>query len=178
MRVIAGKFKGMILVSVPGLTIRPSTDYTREVIFSILQDCEGMRVLDLFAGTGSLGLEALSRGAEWVDFVEFSNNAIAVVLQNIGKLRCADQCHVHKRRVESFLKEGVQSYDLIFLDPPYGKGLVNSTLTSIYDHGLLAGEGTIVVEHAPQEIIGDRFQNLIVRSRSTKTTTVTILRSV
>jgi len=134
--------------------------------------------LDLYAGTGSLGLEALSRGAEWVDFVEFSNKAIAVLINNITKLRCSEQCHVHKRRVESFLvADGMRRYDLILLDPPYGRSLVNRTLTSIYDHLWLADEGLIVVEHAPQEVISERFQGLIISSRSTKTTTISILRS-
>lgn len=177
MRIISGKYKGMNLASVPGFTTRPTTDYTRAVIFSILPDCAGLKVLDLYAGTGSLGLEALSRGAEWVDFVEFSNKAIAIIRQNIDKLRLRNQCHLYKRRVEAYLKDTTSPYDLIFLDPPYAKELVNNTLTGIYDSDLLIDDGLIVVEHAPREIIASGFQDLIVSSRSTKTTTVTILHS-
>lgn len=85
MRIISGRFKGATIHSVPGQKTRPTSSFYREMIFSMVADYEGKRVLDLFAGTGSLGLEALSRGSVWVDFVEFASAAIAVLLKNIDR---------------------------------------------------------------------------------------------
>ena len=94
MRIITGKFKGRNLFTVDGRSTRPTTAFNREVVFSMWQDYEGRRILDLFAGTGSFGLEALSRGAVWVDFVEFANPAVSTLLKNISLLGCGELCHV------------------------------------------------------------------------------------
>jgi 16S rRNA (guanine966-N2)-methyltransferase len=103
MRIITGRYKGMSLFTVPGNTTRPTTDYQREVVFSIFQEYEGARALDLYAGTGSFGLECLSRGAAWADFVEFSNKALNILIKNVEKLQCSEVCHVHRRKVSAFL---------------------------------------------------------------------------
>jgi 16S rRNA (guanine966-N2)-methyltransferase len=103
MRIITGKYKGMSLFTVPGNTTRPTTDYQREVVFSIFQEYEDARALDLYAGTGSFGLECLSRGAAWADFVEFSNKALSILIKNVEKLQCSEVCHVHRRKVSAFL---------------------------------------------------------------------------
>ncbi len=95
------------------------------------QDYLGKKVLDLYAGSGSWGLEALSRGAEYVDFVEFSSLAIGIILQNVQKLGCSERCHIHRKRVEKYLKDAVLDHDLIFLDPPYNKALVRPTLQAL-----------------------------------------------
>lgn len=98
MRIITGIYKGRKLSPVPGKTTRPTTSFNREVIFSVQQDYTGGYVLDLFAGTGSLGLEALSRGAVWVDFVEFAPAAIATLLANISHLGCGESCHLWRKK--------------------------------------------------------------------------------
>lgn len=175
MRVITGRYKGANLLSVPGRGTRPTTSFFREVIFSMHQDYEGKRVLDLFAGTGGLGLEALSRGAAWVDFVEFASPAIAVLLQNIKKLRCGELCHVHRRKVDAFLKGENGPWDLIFMDPPYAKNLINPTLRQIFDGGKLAAGGVIIVEHGGREPIEADLEGYILRAKPGKITSLSLL---
>ncbi|HNQ43656.1 MAG TPA: 16S rRNA (guanine(966)-N(2))-methyltransferase RsmD [Candidatus Cloacimonadota bacterium] len=169
MRIITGKYKGRELFMVPGRSTRPTTAFNREVIFSAYQEFNGKRVLDLFAGTGSFGLEALSRGAIWADFVEFASPAIAVLLKNINKLGCSDICHIYRKKVQSFLATGHDPYDIIFLDPPYDKNLVNPTLEMICDNMLLAPEGVIIVEHSPREPLESPYSDLVFKHKSGKT---------
>jgi 16S rRNA (guanine966-N2)-methyltransferase len=176
MRIITGKYKGAALYTVQGSTTRPTTDYQREVIFSMYQDYADLRVLDLYAGTGSFGLETLSRGAAWVDFVEFSNKALAVLIKNIEKLKCGESCHVHRRRVNAFLNTAAEQWDIIFLDPPYKKNLVNETIKLIKEKDLLAPEGIIIVEHHPDEKINPEFAPHIINSKqNSRITAFTVL---
>ncbi len=175
MRIITGRYKGRNLFTVKGRTTRPTTDYNREMIFSMCGDLEGKRVLDLFAGTGSYGLEALSRGAVWADFVEFATPALAVLLKNVNLLGCGDHCHIWRKRVRAFLKGTPETWDLIFLDPPYDKGLVNPTLRLIRERGLLKRGGMIIAEHSPAEPILPEFQELITRHKQGKTCSFTLL---
>jgi len=175
MRIITGKYKGRALQPVPGRGTRPTTSFNREVVFNLHQDYSGKRVLDLFAGTGSFGLEALSRGAVWVDFVEFAVPALGVMLKNIARLGCGEVCHVWRKRVDAFLREADAAWDLIFLDPPYAKNLVNPTLRLIFERGLLSPEGLVIVEHSPEEPIADIWQERVLKSRAGKTSTFTLL---
>ncbi|MBN2666821.1 MAG: 16S rRNA (guanine(966)-N(2))-methyltransferase RsmD [Bacteroidales bacterium] len=178
MRIITGKYKGMNLLTVPGNTTRPTTDYQREVIFSMYQDYSGLRVLDLYAGTGSFGLETLSRGADWVDFVEFSNKALTILIKNIAKLKCGESCHVHRRRVEVFLSAAADKWDVIFLDPPYKKNLVNETIRLIKSMKLLTPDGIIIAEHHPEEKIADEFRpDIINYKQNSRITAFTVLQN-
>jgi 16S rRNA (guanine966-N2)-methyltransferase len=177
MRIITGKYKGATLFTVTGNTTRPTTDYQREVIFSMYQDYSGLRVLDLYAGTGSFGLETLSRGADWVDFVEFSNKALTVLIKNIEKLKCGESCHVHRRKVSAFITGAEAKWDVIFLDPPYKKNMVNETITLIKEHDILAPDGLIIVEHHPDEKIAAEFRdNIINYKQNSRITAFTVLR--
>lgn len=120
MRIIAGK-AGRIAIKVPSAVARPTTDFVRQAIFSILGErVENARVLDLFAGSGALGLEALSRGAASCTFVDESRHSTAVILENLKKARL-DGGHAVKADVVGFIKRDAASYDLIFADPPYWK---------------------------------------------------------
>jgi 16S rRNA (guanine966-N2)-methyltransferase len=176
MRIITGRYKGTTLFTVPGNTTRPTTDFQREVIFSMYQDFADLRVLDLYAGTGSFGLETLSRGAEWVDFVEFSNNALSSLIKNIDKLKCGESCHVHRRRVSAFLSATEQKWDIIFLDPPYQRNLVNDTIRLIKDKDLLSTDGLIIVEHHPQEKVSAEFEKFLVNyKQNSRITAFTVL---
>lgn len=170
MRIITGKFKGSKLYTVPGQSTRPTTDFNREVIFSMYPDYEGLEVLDLFAGTGSFGLECLSRGAQWVDFVEFASPAIAVLLENIKKLRCVDDCHIYRRRVEQYLATSDKRYDVVFLDPPYNKGLVNRCLELIFAGNILKEEGIVIAEHSPREGIDPKWEAFCADTKPGKIT--------
>lgn len=175
MRIITGIHKGRNLNLVPGRTTRPTTSFNREVIFSVYQDYQECRVLDLFAGTGSFGLEAISRGAEWVDFVEFATAALATIFKNIDLLGCGSQCHLWRKKVDVYLKDCSDKYDVIFLDPPYGKNLVNPTIKLIYAMDLLNPEGVIVAEHSPQERIDEVFRPKIIKEKSSKSSCFTWL---
>jgi len=158
MRIIAGKFKKANLFSVPGNISRPTTDFLKEVIFSVLPDCAQKTVLDLFAGTGSLGLESLSRGAISAVFVDVSSRAIHTINSNISKLNCEDICKVYHRRVSPFLKTCPEQFDLIFLDPPYNKNLVNKTIELICQKKVMKKKGKIIVEHSKKEIISEKWK--------------------
>jgi 16S rRNA (guanine966-N2)-methyltransferase len=120
MRIIAGK-AGRIAIKVPSAVARPTTDFVRQAVFSILgEKVEGARVLDLFAGSGALGLEALSRGAAACTFVDDHRQATQVILENLTKARL-DGGHAIRSEVGLFLKRDAATYDLIFADPPYWK---------------------------------------------------------
>lgn len=140
-------------------------------------DYEDKYVLDLYAGTGSLGLEALSRGARWVDFVEFSSTAIAILIQNIHKLNCHDTCHVWRKRCDAYLKAPPRGYDVIFLDPPYAKGLVNPTLEAIFQNGVLNPGGTVIAEHSPKEPIGVAFKAMLISMKASRENSFSLLRA-
>ncbi|MCB5229639.1 MAG: 16S rRNA (guanine(966)-N(2))-methyltransferase RsmD [Candidatus Cloacimonetes bacterium] len=175
MNIISGRYKGAGLYSVPGYNTRPTSSFKREMIFSMYHDYEGKRVLDLFAGTGALGLEALSRGAVWADFVEFANPAIGVLIKNIKKLSCSDSCHVHRRRVEAFIKRATDAWDVIFMDAPYDKNLINPCLKGIYESGMLKPEGVVIVEHSRREPIGKELQPYLIKHKEGKVTCLSIL---
>lgn len=120
MRIIAGK-AGRIAIKVPSAVARPTTDFVRQAVFSILGErAEDARVLDLFAGSGALGLEALSRGARACTFVDEHRQAIQVIGENLTKAKL-DGGHAVKSEVVSFLKRDTATYDLVFADPPYWK---------------------------------------------------------
>ena len=119
-RVISGLHRGNRLAGLSGNEIRPTTDRTKEWIFNVLGDIEGVKVLDLFAGTGSLGIEALSRGADRATFVEVSQEAIGLIRKNVAKLGEGDRAILRRKDSLKFLAESKsERWDLIFADPPY-----------------------------------------------------------
>lgn len=152
MRVVAGECKGRKLSVLPGRDTRPTTDRVREALFSSLGDkVVGARVLDLFAGTGALGIEALSRGAVFSIFVEKSKSAFDIVGKNISSCGFGSKSRVvlgEAIRALSKLKgEGAQ-FDLIFLDPPYKSNLLTAVFNRLADSELLAERGTVIAEHS------------------------------
>ena len=162
MRVIAGKYKSIKLNSVDGMNTRPTTDKIKENLFNMLE-CEG-RVLDLFGGTGGLGIESLSRGASHVTFIDGSNNAIKVICSNIDKCKIPKSDYdVYRndfKRALKILGKKEEKYDLIFLDPQYDKGLINQAITAILENNV-CNEGCLVVcEKSVDEVIESKFKNL------------------
>lgn len=157
MRVIGGEFKGRQLSVPGGRRIRPTSDRVREAIFDILGPAwTFQRVLDLFAGTGSLGIEALSRGAEEAVFVEQGKGALTVLKGNLKALGLKSRAWVLPliaKRGIAVLGERGEVFDLIFMDPPYGKDVVGKTLEEIVRGGILAPAGIIVAEHATRDRI-------------------------
>jgi 16S rRNA (guanine966-N2)-methyltransferase len=151
MRVISGTYKGRNLRSVRDPRIRPATDRVKESIFNILQNrinVRGARVLDLFAGSGSLGFEALSRGAAEVVFVDEWQAATRIIEQNIKLLQCGDRCEVIKADVFKFLRHADERYDLIFVDPPYRLEGAPDLPQRIFERGLLSPSGFLIMEHS------------------------------
>ncbi len=152
MRIIAGKFRGRRLAAVGGAPVRPTADRTREALFSILGGLvEDAAVLDIFAGTGALGLEALSRGAARAVFVDLSRESIAVIRKNIALLGVTERTQVLVRdvlRPGAFLSGLSGPFDLVFADPPYRADALARTLENLASSGVLAPGATVVVEHA------------------------------
>ena len=178
MRIIAGMFKGKKIHSVEGNTARPTTDFVREMIFSTLYslNTKNTNVLDLYAGSGSLGIEALSRGAENIVFVEGARKAVSAILANLKALNCADKCKVIMKKVDTFLKNcDEMSFDIIFCDPPYNKGLVNSTIDSIAQKDILNDDGILIVEHSKDEPIHETQTIHKIKEKHTSNTTITFI---
>lgn len=162
MRVIAGKARSLKLMTPPGMDTRPTTDRTKETLFNILQpEIGGARFLDLFSGSGAIGIEALSRGAAFAVFVEKDRAAAECIRKNLAFTKLGDNGQILRKDVGAALKslEKGEPFDLIFMDPPYGRGLERQVLEYLAHSSLLAEEGTVVVE-ASLETTFDYVQDL------------------
>ena len=154
MRIIAGRFRGKQLTSPEGDAIRPTADRVRESVFNIIASrlgpgLEGVRVLDLFAGTGALGLEALSRGAASAVFVETDAEARGLIRDHIQEFGVAGTAKLLRRDATALGPAGTMGpVDLVFLDPPYGRGLGEQALAGLLAGGWLASDALIVLEEA------------------------------
>ena len=149
MRVITGTARGRRLKELEGMETRPTTDRVKEGIFNIIQfDIEGRRCLDLFAGSGQMGIEALSRGAEFCMFTDASADAIGIVRKNIEKTRFADKSRTAITDYRNFLRksDGREGFDIIFLDPPYASDCLTDALKRLYETKLLHKGCLIVCE--------------------------------
>ena len=145
MRIISGAARGRKLKEPQGFDIRPTSSMVKESIFNIIQfDIEGRRVLDLFAGTGQLGIEALSRGAAGAVFVDNSPQAVAAVRDNLSSTRLGDGARVTLGDSLGYLKDCAEKFDLIFIDPPYKSNLTENSLSAIYMFDILSAHGIII----------------------------------
>ncbi len=151
MRVIAGKFKGKKLTSAPGLSTRPTADRVREAIFSICAaKIEGAVVLDLFAGTGAFGIEALSRGAAAAGFIDISAAAIQVIQKNISGCRMENRCRLIRWDIVKNLnciRLAEPRFNLVFMDPPYNKNAVAFALKNLKRSDALEKDAILIIEH-------------------------------
>ena len=147
MRVITGSARGRVLKELQGMETRPTTGKVKESLFSIIQfDIEGRRVLDLFAGTGQLGIEALSRGAAECVFIDRRPDAVRLIHENLALCRLADRARVRQGDALPYLRSG-EKFDLIFLDPPYETELLETAIAHIARHDLLNVHGMMIAEH-------------------------------
>jgi 16S rRNA (guanine966-N2)-methyltransferase len=181
MRIISGTYKGRTLKSVRDPRLRPAADRVRESIFNILQNrlrLRGARVLDLFAGSGSLGFEALSRGAAQAVFVDDWQEATKVIEENSRLLRCEDRCHIVKTDVHRFLSNAEGQYDLIFVDPPYRLESASDLPHKIVEKGLLSPPGLIIMEHASRTKITTNTNLSLLSERTFGNTTVSFFSAV
>ena len=147
MRIISGSARGRKLKELQGMDTRPTTDKVKESMFNIIQfELEGRRVLDLFAGTGQLGLEALSRGAERCTFVDQRREAAALVKENVKLCRFEERSRVVQEEAQTFLRTCGERFDVILLDPPYRTDLLNQCIEKIVRFDILREHGIIVCE--------------------------------
>jgi len=155
MRIISGTSKGRKLVTPKRYSLRPTSDRVKESLFNILgSEIQGKVVLDLFAGTGNLGIEALSRGAKRVIFVEKGRQALRLIKTNIDQFGLADRSEILPRDVNraiGILKQREECFDLILMDPPYEKGLIQRTLMKLNTHPIYHGDSILVIEHNRRE---------------------------
>ncbi len=155
MRVISGIFKGHQLKSARQLDIRPATDRVKETIFNVLQTrlkLEDARVLDLFAGTGSLAIEALSRYAAFATIVDNAKSSIELIKSNIEKLKLSDKSRIIQADAFKFISKTEGKYDLIFADPPYVYEFTTSIPEKVFTNNLLNTGGFLIIEHTKKMI--------------------------
>lgn len=148
MRVITGRCRGMKLRTLDGLATRPTAERVKEAMFSAIQfEIEGRKVLDLFAGTGQLGIEALSRGASHAVFVDAGKDAIAVIRENLQKTQLNQISTILQSEAIAYLDRCREKFGIILLDPPYQSGLLNSALKKISEIDILTQSGIIICEY-------------------------------
>ena len=154
MRIIGGKAKGRTLHFPSGSKERPTSDFLREALFNLLGYLQNKTFLDLFAGSGSVGLEAASRGAQGVYFVEKNKHLVEVIKKNIQKCCLDKNCRIIAGDIEFGLRDLFRKkneFDIIFADPPYSQDLVEETLKSLSKYNVLKEDGVIVIQHSIKE---------------------------
>ncbi|MEM1112574.1 MAG: 16S rRNA (guanine(966)-N(2))-methyltransferase RsmD [Pseudomonadota bacterium] len=152
LRIIGGEWRGRKLAfdAAPGL--RPTTDRVRETLFNWLaQQLPGARCLDLFAGSGALGLEALSRGASHVDFVDTSRRALQQISKHLGTLQASSRAGCHTHDALGYLQTAPAPYDIVFVDPPFEAGLAEPACAALFSGGLVNADACVYLESAVSE---------------------------
>ena len=154
MRVISGSFKGRKLKTLDGLDTRPTTDKVKEAIFNSIQfQISGSCFLDLFAGSGQMGIEALSRGAKKVAFVEKSKKAMIIINKNLEEIRLSGNISVVNSSAESFLLNTRETFDIVFLDPPYELGFLSNFIAKV--RPVMNKNSILIYEHSSAEVLPD-----------------------
>jgi 16S rRNA (guanine966-N2)-methyltransferase len=170
MRVISGSARGRSLKAVPGMSTRPTTDKVKESVFSMIGPYfDGGLVLDLFAGTGGLGIESLSRGMEKAIFIDMEKKSIDTVLHNLEVSGLKDKAEVYRndagRALKLLAKRGLK-FDLVFLDPPYKMKIIAELITVMEEQELLLPQVRIVVEHDAGDVLADSIGTLQLKKRA------------
>ncbi len=169
MRVIGGNAKGRTIKVPKGRSLRPTAARVKESLFNILpRDLSGLRVLDLFAGTGNVTIEALSRGAHRAVLVDASPQSGRAIRENLRRLGLLDRAQVLIMPAERALRQlatKAEAFDLIFVDPPYGQSLIDRTLKIVAQGSILNDAGVLVAEHGQRDEVAERFGELVMRDR-------------
>ena len=178
MRITAGEFKGRKIEVPEGYRVRPTTGKVKEAMFSMLaNDIPGSVVVDLFAGTGNLGLEALSRGAEKCYFVDNSQNSLKYIEKNIELCRAEDRSVVIRGHYLKGLASLSDQADVILMDPPYNKGIPEQAIEAVLEYDALKDDGVLLVEHYSNEKLKDSYGKLkLDRERSYGTIVLSVYR--
>jgi 16S rRNA (guanine966-N2)-methyltransferase len=180
MRIISGTSKGRRLATQRGRALRPTSDRVKESIFNILQgELEGKSVLDLFAGTGNLGIEALSRGAKRTLFVEKGRQASQLIQRNLRQCGMEGRAEILPKDVNraiGILHQKGEAFDLILMDPPYEKGLIRKTLMKLNTQRIYHKDSILVIEHGRREPLPDRVEGWnLIRQRKMSDTLISFL---
>lgn len=180
MRIVAGRAKGQPLVTPKNQKIRPTGDRVKESIFSMIAPfIEDAVVFDVFAGTGNLGLEAISRGAAKAYFSDNNKRSLEIVKKNINITNTRSYCHVIHSGYEQALKMVDEKIDIFFLDPPYNKGYIFNCTDLILSYDRLSNGGIIVIEHSPEEEMSEHFSNLkLIKRKKYGITMISILKYI
>lgn len=177
LKIIAGKAKGHTLKVPRGAALRPTSGLVRGAIFSMLESLgvDWSRVLDFYAGTGALGIEALSRGADWADFVEQDPRCCAVIKENLSKVGFENQAHVYCLGAERSLALLKEQYSLVFMDPPYADSSVLRVIEGLANSTLIGPGTTLVVEHSRRLSLKEEYGPFkLVRNRRHGDTEISI----
>lgn len=159
MRVITGKARGVLLKTPEGMLTRPTSDRVKEALFSIVNfDLPGSNVLDLFAGTGQLGIEALSRGAKHAVFVDAREDACKIVRENLRRTKLENEAKVVRGDYLDYLRRCKEKYDIILLDPPYAEVFLENALKCITEIDILQSGGIIVTERPVEKELSLVFE--------------------
>ena len=166
MRVISGKYGGQVLVAFRNPHIRPTTDREKETMFNILQsEVSGARVLDLFTGTGSLGIEAASRGAQQITFVDFHPESLKITHENIKKLKVTEEFEIIKSDVLKYLNNfSGDPFDIILIDPPFTKSLAHEVMSTLQNSKVLGERTVVCIESGKSEKLETRYGFLVCKS--------------
>ncbi len=150
MRVIAGEAKGTQIRGPDRATTRPATDLVRGAIFAMLENIakDWSRVLDLYAGTGAMGIEALSRGAGWADFVDRQRRCCDIIRQNLEKTKLAERAHVYCIEVPKAISVLDKEYGIVIMDPPYRNKIIGETITKLANSKLIGKDTIVVITHS------------------------------
>lgn len=167
MRIIAGKYKGRQLVSFKAEHIRPTTDRVKETIFNkLMHEIPSARALDLFSGTGNLGIEALSRGAAYVEFVESNPRSVRIIRENLNKLQVDEPFSIVARDAFKYLKEYKgDPFQVIFIDPPFTESLAHACMTALAQSQVVSPHTVVVIESAKREHIEDHYNSFHLLDR-------------
>lgn len=176
MRVISGTARGKKLLSLDGLDTRPTTDRVKESVFNIIMPfVREAKVLDLFAGSGALGIEALSRGAMCCSFVENSRAAAEIIRKNLEGTRLSEKATVHLQDAAAFLRETAEVFDLILLDPPYDGGHYSGVLETVAVRRLLTEDGIVAVEKRAEAVLQIPAGMMLIKERKYGKTAIAVL---
>ena len=159
MKIITGIAKGMNLETLEGEATRPTSQRVKEAVFSMIQfDIEGASVLDLFAGSGQMGLEALSRGAKKATFCDSSRDAVDIVMRNAKKSRLFDKCRISNCSYEQMIRglSGKEQYDIIFIDPPYKDNCIPKVLELLTKGNIISDNAFVICESGEEDVFGGK----------------------
>ncbi len=176
MRVITGSARGRKLKTLEGNSVRPTTDMVKESVFNIVQfEIEGRRVLDLFSGSGQLGIEALSRGAKSCVFVDNSRDSLSVTEENLSAVGFRNVSKTVLSDAVSYLDRTSEEYDLVFLDPPYASGIMTEVLEHLIPH--MAPGSAIVCETSADEVLPEKAEEFTGKRHKYGKIAVTVYRN-